>query len=273
MRIFIGLLFLVTSCVSGNVIFPKYNSMTVFSIANGDSIILSDFPLDWKYKRVAIGINGSPLQGNFVNPNTACAFFLSDYYRVVDFQYRQENSVILVYRGKSILNGFLQWWVDNDNVNSICSKISEELFADSIELLLNKKLSLYRNLKVPNQEEIFENSVGSFRIQNFQPFPHNDIIIQVESKDGKPLEGNFRIGKNFYSLSGYSISIPINRQSKYAIVFQIAFHTIRKYSIKWWGESRVPQKEKYTLNKVLSVIQFLLRIYLQESLERWIHCI
>ncbi len=246
MRFFVILFFLIASYsyVSGSVIFPKYNSMTIFSIADGDSIILSDFPSDWKYKRVAVGINGSPLQGIFVNPNTSCEFFLSDYYKIIDFQYRQENSVILIYRGKSMLVGFLQWWVDNDNVNSICSKISEELFADSIEFLLNKKLSFYRNLKVPNQEEIFENSVGSFLIQNFQSFPHNDIVIQIKSKDEKPLEGYFRIGKNFYPLSGYSISIPINRRSKYAIVFQVAFHTIRKYSIKWWGESREPKKEK-----------------------------
>ncbi len=246
MRFFVILFFLIASYsyVSGSVVFPKYNSMTVFSIADGDSIILSDFPSDWKYKRVAVGINGSPLQGTFVNPNTSCEFFLSDYYKIIDFQYRQENSVILIYRGKSMLVGFLQWWVDNDNVNSTCSKLSDGIFADSIEFLINKKLSFYSNLKIPNQEKIFENSVGSFRIQNFQSFPHNDIVIQVESKDGKPLEGYFRIGKNFYPLSGYSISIPINRRSKYAIVFQVAFNTIRKYSIKWWGESREPKKEK-----------------------------
>lgn len=231
------------SVVSASVLNPNYNETTFFSLVDGDSVVLSGFPANWKYNRIYVGINGNSLRGTFLSQRDSCEISLSGYYQKLDFLYAGDSALVLIYRGKLPIIGFLQWWVDNGLQESECQRSeTDSSAAENLPDEIQKTLDFYTALDSPNVLTPFTNSVGSFQISRFPSYPHNDILVQIESADGRELDGFFRINDQFQSLTGYSTTIVLNRRSVYAVAFQIAFPGVRSYTVKWWAESRTVKR-------------------------------
>ena len=76
-----------------------YNTRIILDLNDGDTISLTDFPKDWEYSRVVLGINSSPsvqMTGNLIVNH--CKYSLYSYYREVAFAYT--NEIKIKYSGK-----------------------------------------------------------------------------------------------------------------------------------------------------------------------------
>jgi hypothetical protein len=227
----------------------SYNVASIIDLQDKDEINLVDFPTNWGYNRVVLGVNSIPgllLSGGLATND--CDHALHDYYEELDFAYTGNDKII--YHGPA-QRVPLQWWVDANPVGLSCKSYSESLKKDSIVALLydfadsvySIKVRNYRDLGELNSETVFEGSSGRFKITNLPDIFYNRITVQIVSMDGRELNGSAFAGGGTAEIDGFSAKINLEQKSLFASVFEIAFPEYRKVKLKWWVEVAVPDEK------------------------------
>lgn len=245
--LFAALLF-VPQCLWATVHTVSHNVSTVVNLQDNDEINLVDFPAGWGFSRVVLGVNSVPatqLSGRLVT--NGCDHELQGNYEQIDFAYTGNESIVYHGPAQSLP---IQWWVDANPIVSSCKSYAEVLRKDSIraafynlvDSVYSDAIKDYVNLGDLNSETIFEGSVGNFKIVNLPDWFYNRIIVQVESMDGRELNGGAYAKGAESELKGYSITFPLNQVNSFAPTFELAFPEFRKVKVKWWAEVGVPDE-------------------------------
>lgn len=234
-----------------------YNTRIILDLNDGDTISLTDFPKDWEYSRVVLGINSSPsvqMTGNLIVNH--CKYSLYSYYREVAFAYT--NEIKIKYSGKIQQRMPIQWWVDNNLTFSNC-KNSDKSRLDSIwqmvydftDSLYESKISRYQDLGAVNSEIIFEGSSQVFKITNLPTWKYNRLYVQIEPQDGRELNGFVYVGKKKVRLGGWTSAVIISQKTNHAPYLELAFPEYRKIKIKWWATNEQPVETQIKTTETL----------------------
>jgi len=236
----------VVFCVSSNLYAAvhsiSHNVATIIELQDGDEIELTDFPVGWGYSRIVLGVNSVPalqLSGRLVAND--CNHELHNYYEEFDISYTSE--VKIVYHGPTQRLP-IQWWVDASPVLSSCKSYSDLLRTDSIMTMLynfadsiySEKIKNYRDLGELNSETLFEGTSSKFKITDLPSWFYNVVYVQVESMDGRELNGAAYVGKGRVEIKGYSEKFTIEQKTLLSPTFELAFPEYRKVKLKWWAE-------------------------------------
>lgn len=224
-----------------------YNVRTVLDLNDGDTLSLLGFPTGWFYSRVVLGVNSSPsvpLAGNLVV--NGCNYAVVPYYREISFSYTDEIKVRFFGAAQRVP---IQWWVDVGTVSSVCAAV-EDSREDSVRTTLKKyadslyanKIKNYRSLGELNFETIFEGSSENFKIEKLPGWFYNRIYVQIESIDGRELNGYSYAGGKRAKISGRSAKFAVVQKNNYVPTFELAFPEYRKVKLKWWAEIDSPNK-------------------------------
>jgi hypothetical protein len=222
------------------------NVATVIDLQDNDEIGLVDFPNDWAYSRIVLGVNSMPavqLSGFLVTND--CIHELSDYYNEIAFAYTGEDKI--VYHGPS-QSLPIQWWADANPVLESCKSYTEKTKRDSVlaimydyaESVYFEKIKSYRDLGELNSTTPFEGSSAKFKITKLPSWFYNRICVQVEPVDNRELDGYAYIGGAKAEIKGYSAKFAINQKTLLAPSFELAFPENRKVKLKWWAETGTP---------------------------------
>ncbi len=226
------------------------NVATVVDLQDNDEIKLLNFPDDWYFSRIVIGVNSAPalqLSGNLIVND--CIHELHGYYNEVAFVYTGDDRI--VYHGPS-QNFPIQWWADALSDVSPCKSYSETVRMDSVNALLydyvdsiySEKIKNYIDLGYENSETIYKGISANFKIVNLPDKFYNRIVVQVESMDGLELDGFAFAGELKKEVRGNTAQFAIIQKNAFAPVFELAFPEYRKIKIKWWTEVGVPDEIK-----------------------------
>ena len=231
------------------------NVATVVDLHDNDEIELVDFPNDWFFSRIVLGVNSVPalqLSGSLVTND--CVHDLHGYYDEVSFAYTGHDKI--VYHGPS-QNLPVQWWADASPVVPSCRSYAEMTKSDSIFVKLydfadsvySSRTKNYRDLGELNSETIFEGSSAKFKILKLPDWFYNYIVVLVESLDGRELDGAVYAGSGSAKLQGYSTKMAVEQKSSFGPTFELAFSEYRKVKLKWWVE--VQSREKPICPRIL----------------------
>ena len=232
--LFVGLLFAVFSMAK--TVPLSINVPTSVTLESGDFVQIGDFPSQWGYNRIVLGIQpqgGASLEGFF--SRDACQDTLVGDYQQIDFEFDGET-VFLKYLGNTSTNVTLQWWLDYSVTHNQC----EEPSVTAMELInyagsLDSLYQDYIDLGPLNNISTFESSGENLKISDYPTWMHNTLMVQIEPSDGKPLDGFVYIGRETLKISGYSVTIPLSRRSFLPATFQVSLSTKRSFSVKWWA--------------------------------------
>ncbi len=209
------------------------NVSAATTLEPGDFILIDGYPSPWGYHRVVLGVqpSGAGALEGFVSRNS-CQYTLVGYYQQLDFVFDGEP-VLLEYTGNSSINVLLQWWLDYSAVQSQCEEPS--VSASELTTYLDSTYQAYSDLGPLGSTSSFESSNEMLKITEYPSWNHNTLVVQIESNDGKPLDGFVYVGKETLKISGNSVAIPLSRRSFLPATFQISFPTIRKFTVRWWA--------------------------------------
>lgn len=243
-------LFFIPQFLWAKVHYVSRNVSTVVDLQDNDEIKFIDFPNDWAYSRIVLGVNSVPsLQlSGFLVAND-CAHDLRGDYDEFAFAYTGEDKV--VYHGPA-QNLPVHWWVDASPVLSECRHYSEMTRNDSIQALLyglsefiySDEIKDYIDLGDLNSETQFEGTSSKFKIVKLPDWFYNQIFVLVESLDGRELNGYAFAGGTKAKVNGFSAKFAINQKTSLAPAFELAFPESRKVRLKWWAEVGVPREAK-----------------------------
>ncbi len=248
--VFVAILFLIPQNLSAAVHSVFRNVATVVNLQDNDEIKLLDFPDDWYFSRIVIGVNSVPalkLSGSLIVND--CIHELHDDYNEIAFVYTGDDRII--YHGPS-QNLPIQWWADALSDVSPCKSYSEMVRRDSVNALLydyvdsiySEKIKNYIDLGYENSETIYKGISANFKIVNLPDKFYNRIVVQVESMDGHELDGFAFAGGLKKEVRGNTAQFAIIQKNVFAPVFELAFPKYRKIKIKWWTEVGVPDEIK-----------------------------
>lgn len=239
--IFLCLMLVVFS--EGKTIQLPFNASTFVYVEPDDIIRIEDYPSQWGYSRIVLGVQASgPESLNGTLNRELCHYAMQGYYQQLFFRYDGE-AVVLKYMGHKSTSLTLQWWLDYAVETSYCEEpsVSEaELanFRDAVDIAF----SAYMDLGSMNAVSEFETSSQMLKVSDYPNWMHNSILIQLESRDGSPLDGYVYIGGETLKITGYSVIVPLSRRSFLPLTLQVSFPTRRKFSVKWWAEYRNVQE-------------------------------
>ena len=214
MKKIIWAVFIFAILVNAKSLLLPFNEPVYTKLEPGDVVQIEDFPLQWGYNRVVLGIQSSGgefLEGFLVKEN--CLHTLVGYYQQVDFYYDGEN-IFLRYLGNSAKYVTLQWWLDYSVVTSQCRELSiytSTIFGSNGDI--ETAYAAYSDLGAINSESFFESANQNVRISDYPSWKHNTLFVQIESKDGKPLDGYVYIGRESLKINGFSLALPLSRRS------------------------------------------------------------
>ena len=245
---FIVILFVVPQYLLGATHSVSRNVSTVVNLQDNDEIKLLDFPTDWSFNRVVLGVNSVPalqLLGSLVVND--CFHELHGNYDEISFAYTGEDKII--YHGPA-QNLPIQWWVDTNPISSSCKIYSETARRDSVIAVLydfadsiySEKIKNYVDLGYVNSETFYEGFSANFKIVNLPDWFYNRIFVQVESLDGRELDGFAFAGELKKEVRGNTAQFAIIQKNAFAPIFELAFPEYRKIKIKWWAEVGVPDE-------------------------------
>ncbi|WP_143394544.1 hypothetical protein [Fibrobacter intestinalis] len=112
-------------------------------------------------------------------------------------------------------------------------------FSDSI---YTNKIKNYRSLGELNSETFFEGSSGNFKIEKLPSWFYNRIYVQIESVDGRELNGSSYAGGKRAKISGQTATFAVVQKNRYAPTFELAFPEYRRVKLKWWVEVGAPKE-------------------------------
>jgi hypothetical protein len=226
------------------------NVATVVKLQDNDEIKLLDFPDDWYFSRIVLGVNSVPalqLSGNLVIND--CIHELHGDYNEISFAYTGEDKII--YHGPA-QNLPIQWWVDANPSSSSCKSYSKLTRRDSVNAVLydfadsvySEKIKDYIDLGSINSETIYEGNSANFKIVDLPEWSYNRILVQVESMDGFELDGFAFAGGLKKEVKGDVAQFSIIQKNAFVPIFELTFSEYRKIKIKWWAEIGVPDEIK-----------------------------
>lgn len=248
--VLVAILFLIPQNLLAAVHSVFRNVATVVKLQDNDEIKLLDFPDDWYFSRIVLGVNSVPalqLSGNLVIND--CIHELHGNYNEIAFAYTGDDRI--VYHGPS-QNLPIQWWADAISDVSSCKSYSEKNRRDSVIALLydfadsiySEKIKNYIDLGCMNLEMAYEGISDNFKIVDLPDKFYNRIVVQVESMDGLELDGFAFAGGLKKEVRGNTAQFAIIQKNAFAPIFELAFPEYRKIKIKWWTEVGVPDKNK-----------------------------
>lgn len=248
--VLVAILFLIPQNLLAAVHSVFRNVATVVKLQDNDEIKLLNFPNDWYFSRIVLGVNSVPalqLSGNLVIND--CIHELHGDYNEISFAYTGEDKII--YHGPA-QNLPIQWWVDANPSISSCKSYSEMTRRDSViealydfaDSIYSEKIKNYIDLGYMNSETVYEGISDNFKIANLPDRFYNRIVVQVESMDGLELDGFAFAGSLKKEVRGNTAQFAIIQKNAFAPIFELAFPEYRKVKIKWWTEVGVPDEIK-----------------------------
>ena len=235
----------------------SHNVAVIIELQDNDEIELVDFPVEWGYSRIVLGLNSVPgveLSGYLVAND--CYHKLHGFYE--EFEVRYKGDVKITYHGPTQRLP-VQWWVDDKPIVSSCESYSEKqrtesffaMFRDIADSVYSDWTKNYKDLGDLNTETFFEGSSAKFKITHLPEWFYNCIYVQVESIDGRTLDGAVYSGAGGtkVDVDGYSSQFVLEQKTMLGPTFELAFPEYRKVRLKWWAEVQVPSKHQIEMKQ------------------------
>lgn len=233
-----------------------YNTRYEVNLADGDELLLKDFPDGWGYSNVYLGVNAAErgkLSGVSLT-NDQCIHDLSGDYQEIIYSHNGEKRI--KYSGVPQKLP-IHWWVNNAQSVTPCSRNAElspkdsvkEAYRHIVDSVITEALSKYINLDTLNKVYTFEGTGGKFRVSNLPSYTYNMIKILVIADDGLPLSGATFSGAKIArfpdeSAGKSSVVLGLQKRGPYDPTFEIDFPETRKIRLQWWVSTEIPTKEE-----------------------------
>ena len=223
-----------------------YNTRYEVNLADGDELLLKDFPSGWGYSNVFLGVNATPggtLSGSLTKEK--CVHNLDGNYQEIVYGINGEKRI--KYSGKSQRLP-IQWWVGEAPTETPCSETLpltlEETIAAEVESAMDAFEATveqeYLVLESMDVSYTFEGNQTFLKIKNLPTFAFNMINVQIEPLDNKELKGLADAGNGSLQLQGWTETLQLQVTSLREPVFQIIFPENRKVKFKWWVSVEAP---------------------------------
>lgn len=242
------------------------NVSTTFTLRDGDNVVFLDNNSAWNIaNRLVFGVSlvsGQELSGSLLV--NGCAYKLDGYYKEVDFAY--VRGVVVKYQGPEQIVR-IQGWVDSSPVIARCEDVGsasvvvkddDKKSQEELDWLAKKaaqqfqyavRTAKYRDLGPLETVTLFKGPSGNFKITKLPEWDFNRVYIQVEPMDGRKLNGHLYSNELDQKLSGWSISIPVNRKTDLPFDFELAFPEYRKVKLKWWATMEAAKEEPIQMSE------------------------
>ncbi len=232
---FVICLFFVAETKASVHILP-YNIRSTIRVADGDTLYFNDFPTDWLFSKIKIGVSGEPAQMLDGRLSIgSCTYNLTGFYTELEAPYGQQLSA--VYHGPTKTLP-IHWWVDYGMTEPSC--ITNDLdslkreFDATFDSLYSIYTEDYNDLGELNSVKHFGGASLLFKISQFPQFYFNTIRIQVEPEDGDSLDGSLYSREVVRKINGWSVNVPISLHMGRYAYFELAFPEYRRFRVKWW---------------------------------------
>jgi hypothetical protein len=153
-------------------------------------------------------------------------------HRISDLTFTPEKTVQMVFETHNLMTRpedlrALQYWIDNDNIDQLCSEIAEDIYDDGVRQILFD----FRTLDLESGAFGFRNRTFGFEFQGGRGHPHDEVPTSV---------GLASPSITFENFIEYCYSLRFNRRLTDVLIPHDLFFIILKSAVETGSDLRKP---------------------------------